>query len=177
MHRAALAISTIGKVRQVVNTSHVTSEFEVSAGAVPFLSDLTPFKYSGGLPVAIRGAIVSTATIESNSGDAWRLLMDTVEVKGSNIPLLRQALDAGVRLKTRDLGAALGQVVPTYANPQPLFRTTYLDATLRISRDQDGKLFVYTRTSAVTLPTDYRGAASDLGVSALVSGLANALTF
>ena len=30
---------------------------------------------------------------------SWELLMDTVEVKGSNLPLLRQALDAGLRLQ------------------------------------------------------------------------------
>lgn len=52
MHRKALAISTIGQVRQVVSGSRLVSEFEVSAGAVPFLSDFTPFSYSGGLPVS-----------------------------------------------------------------------------------------------------------------------------
>lgn len=48
MHRLALAISTIGKVRQVVSRDSIVSEFEVSAGAVPFLSDAAPFlSYSG----------------------------------------------------------------------------------------------------------------------------------
>ena len=54
MHRAALAISTIGKVRQVVDTatSKLISEFEVKVGSIPFLNDYTPFSYSGGLPVS-----------------------------------------------------------------------------------------------------------------------------
>jgi hypothetical protein len=52
MHRQALAISTIGQVRQVVSDTRLVSEFEVNVGAVPFLSDFTPFKYSGGLPVS-----------------------------------------------------------------------------------------------------------------------------
>ena len=54
MHRAALAISTIGKVRQVVDTStsKLVSEFEVKVGSIPFLNDYTPFSYSGGLPVS-----------------------------------------------------------------------------------------------------------------------------
>lgn len=178
MHRAALAISTIGKVRQVCDGQRVTSEFEVSAGAVPFLSDAAPFlRYSGGLPLTIRGAIVSTATVEANLGTAWRLLMDTVEIKGSNLPLLRQALDAGVRLESRQLGAALESVVPTYANPQPLFRTVYLDAQMRISRDQDGKLFVYSKVSDSTAPTSYDEAdfPADLGVSDLLQGMAKGL--
>ena len=78
-----------------------------------------------------------------------------MEIKGSNIPGLRQALDAGLRLESRQLGSALETVVPTYANPQPLFRTTFLDADgLRISRDQDGKLFVYSKLSDSTTPTE-----------------------
>lgn len=59
LHRAALAISSIRKVRQVVRLdapARITSEFEVRAGAVPFLSDLLPgARYSGGMPVAIDG--------------------------------------------------------------------------------------------------------------------------
>ena len=176
MHRAALAISTIGKVRQIVSATSIVSEFEVSAGAVPFLSDAAPFlRYSGGLPLTITGSIVSTASIESNLGDSWRLLMDTVEIKGSNVPLLRQALDAGLRLGTRDLGATLESTLPSYANPRPLFRTSYLDADLRISRDQDGKLFVYRKVSSSTQPTDYGKTPSDLGLGDLLQGMGSAL--
>ena len=63
MHRAALAISTIGTVRQVISRDgRLVNEFEVRAGAVPFLSDFLPgLRYSGGLPFTIDGAIVSTA--------------------------------------------------------------------------------------------------------------------
>lgn len=52
MHRKALAISSIGQVRQVVSDTRIVSEFEVQVGAVPFLSDFTPFAYSGGWPVS-----------------------------------------------------------------------------------------------------------------------------
>ena len=179
MHRAALAISTIGKVRQVVSSSHIVSEFEVRVGSVPFVAGYLPppLGYSGGLPLVIEGAIVSTASIESNEGDGHSLLMDTVEVKGSNIPLLRQALDAGLKLQTRELGSAIESVNPSYANPTPLFRTTYLDGALRISRDQDGKLFVYSKQSDSTHPTDYSAAAADLGVGQLLSGAASSFGF
>ena len=101
--------------------------------------------------------------------------MDTVEIKGSNIPGLRQLLDGGLRLQSRDLGSALESLVPTYANPQPLFRTTYLDVSLRISRDQDGKVFVYSKVSDMTEPTDYSTESSDLGVASLLQGLSGTL--
>ena len=176
MHRAALAISTIGKVRQIVSKDAIVSEFETSAGAVPFLTDFVPFaSYSGGLPLQITGSIVSTASVEANMGDGWRLLMDTVEIKGSNLPGLRQALDAGLKLKSRDLGRTLEDLVPSYANPRPLFTTSYLDGSMRISRDQDGKLFVYVKMSEATSPTDYSEQPSDLGVGELLSGMSGSL--
>ncbi len=78
------------------------NEFEVRVGAVLFLSDfLLGLRYSGGSPFTIDGAIVSTAdaaapTSSSDDDDAaeWELHMDTVEIKGSNVPILRNLLDS-----------------------------------------------------------------------------------
>jgi PAP_fibrillin len=102
MHRAALSISQITSVRQIVNpsTGRLVSEVCVAAGAVPFLADWTPFSYSGGLPLSITGALVSSADITpTDNGTAWLVYMDTVQIKGSNIPSLRQILDTeSVRL-------------------------------------------------------------------------------
>ena len=179
MHRAALAISTIGKVRQIIGgyPSRMTSEFEVKVGAIPFLSDFTPFAYSGGWPVAIEGAIVSSADLEvitttDDDNFAWEIFMDTVEIKGSNIPLLRQALDSGLKLGSRDLGNFLEGNIESYSNPRPIFKTTYLNdgKDIRISRDQDGKVFVYTKVSDDTQPTDYSGTLPDLGIGKLLEG-------
>lgn len=55
MHRKALAISSIGQVRQIISPTRMVSEFEVTVGAVPFLRDFTPFAYSGGWPVSMGG--------------------------------------------------------------------------------------------------------------------------
>ena len=46
----------------------MVNEFEVKAGAVPFLSDFTPFSYSGALPVTVDGAIVSFADVTQKEG-------------------------------------------------------------------------------------------------------------
>lgn len=173
MHRAALAISNIGKVRQIISgDGRMTSEFEVRVGSVPFLSDFTPFKYSGGWPVTIDGAIVSSAdATPTPDGTGWELLMDTVEIKGSNIPLLRQILDNGTKLESRDLGSFLEENVADYTNPRPVFSTTYLDNHLRISRDEDRKIFVYGKLSDKTEPTDYGNVDADLGILKLLEGI------
>jgi hypothetical protein len=171
MHRAALAISNIQRVRQVVSPSKIVSEFEVAAGAVPFVGDYFNLKYSGGLPLSITGSIVSTADIEYTEGNAWRLLMDTVEIKGSNIPGLREALDSGLKLQSRELGTLLEENVDGYSNPRPAFRVTYVDDDLRISRDQDNHWFVYVRSSESQEPKDYSGIPADLGVGKLLEGL------
>jgi len=173
MHRAALAISEIGKVRQIIGNGRMVSEFEVRAGAVPFIGDFTPFQYAGGLPFAITGAIVSSADIEAtNGGTAWEIFMDQVEIKGSNVPLLRSILDKeNVALQSRKLGSFLEENVESYSNPKPIFTTTYLDNDIRISRDEDGKVFVYGKMSDDTEPTDYKGVDADLGLLGLLEGL------
>mmetsp|Transcript_916 Transcript_916/g.2387 ORF Transcript_916/g.2387 Transcript_916/m.2387 type:complete len:371 (+) Transcript_916:85-1197(+) len=177
MHRKALAISSIGQVRQIISPTRMTSEFEVQVGAVPFLSDFTPFRYSGGWPVTIEGAIVSSADITPNVyGDAWELYMDTVEIKGSNIPGLRQVLDQGLKLSSRQLGDFLENNVDGYTNPRPVFKTTYLSDNLRISREQDGKVFVYGKLSYDSTPSDYSNVESDLGVLKLLEGFNDAVT-
>lgn len=172
MHREALAISRIGAVRQVISETRMVSEFEVKAGAIPFVN-----VYSGGLPFTIDGAIVSSADIAPvNNGTAWELFMDMVEIKGSNLPGLRQALDNGLRLPSRRLGDLLKSTIDGYTNPKPVFETTYLDDCIRISRDQDGKVFVYGKLSNDTTPTDYSNIMPDLGVSKLLEGFNDAIT-
>jgi len=177
MHRAALAVSNIGAVRQVVNETSLVSEFEVKVGAVPFIGAKWPFSYSGGLPFTIDGAIVSSADISPvNNSSAWEIYMDTVVIKGSNIPGLRQALDGGLYLSSRGLASVLESTVSSYTTPKPIFTTTYLDENLRISRDQDDKVFVYTKVCNSTSPTDYSNVMPDLGVSKLLEGFNDAVT-
>ena len=177
MHRAALAVSQVAAVRQIVSNDRLVSEFEVQAGAVPFLSDFTPFAYSGGIPVTITGAIVSSAEAAATAdGSGWELLMDTVEIKGSNLPGVRQILDRGLKLQSRPLGNWLEQNVDQYTNPRPVLSITYLDDTFRISRDQDGNAYCYIKTSPSTDFTDYNSVDADLGVLKLLEGFNDAVT-
>ena len=177
MHRAALAISTIGVVRQVIaSDGKLTNEFEVKVGAIPFLSDFTPFTYSGGLPLTIDGSIVSTADATPTSATEWELFMDSVEIKGSNIPLLRNVLDSALSLKSRDLSKVLEDNVDAYEVPKPVLRTTYVDESMRIVRDEDDNVFIYGKVSDSEFPTDYGNVDADLGIARLLENLNDAVT-
>ena len=85
MHHLALAISTIGAVRQIISKNgRLLNKFEVTVGAVPFLLNfLLGLRYSGGLPFTIDGAIVSTANAAPSSLDnnaaKLKLYMDRSE--------------------------------------------------------------------------------------------------
>ena len=186
MHRAALAISTIGNVRQVIRKDgRLVNEFEVKAGAIPFLSDFIPsLRYSGGLPFTIDGAIVSSADImpresisSSSSMMEWELYMDTVEIKGSNIPILRNLLDSkNASLKSRDLSQLLEENVDSYQAPKPVLRTTYVDRDMRIVRDEDDNIFVYAKVSSSEEPKDYSGVLADFGIASLLEDFNDAIT-
>ncbi|MEY3163797.1 MAG: hypothetical protein RI887_621 [Actinomycetota bacterium] len=71
----------------------MVNEFEVKAGAVPFLSDFTPFRYSGGLPVTVDGAIVSSADVTQKEGREWEIYMDTVTYVDDSIRIVRDVDD------------------------------------------------------------------------------------
>ena len=151
---------------------------------MPFLSDYLPgLRYSGGLPFTIDGAIVSTADAavplsSSDDDDAaeWKLYMETVEIKESNVPILRNLLDSkNVALRSRDLSKVLEDDVDGYKVPRPVLRTTYVDDGMRIVRDVDDHVFVYGRVSDSEVPTDYSGVMPDLGVASLLEGFNDAV--
>ena len=186
MHRAALAILTIGIVHQIISKNgRLVNKFEVRVGAVPFLSDFLPgLRYSGGLPFTIDGTIMSTANAApaaplslDNNAVEWELYMDTVEIKGSNVPILRNLLDSeNAPLRSWDLSKVLEDNVDSYEVPRPVLRMTYVDDGMRIVRDVDDNVYVYGRVSDSKVPTDYSGVMPDLGIGSLLEGFNNAVS-
>ena len=119
---------TIGTVRQIVTQGRLISEIELTS--------------------SIEGAIVSEATIRPTlSGTAWDVFLSSTELRGSNVDLVRQLLNikTGATLPGGDL----------FADTRTTFATTYLDDTIRISRDENGGCFVFQKVSDKTRATDY----------------------
>ena len=167
-HRKATMVSEIGAVRQIVAPGRLVSEFETSVAAAPM-------RVGGSMPVTIFGSIVSsaaiTATTETPRGLEKTLEMADVEVKGSNIPLLRPLLDNGLKLDSRSINDAL-----PIDRPFPIFTTTYCDADVRVSRDVDDNLYVYTKESDDTSLTSYDDVDADLGIPELIRGALGVMT-
>ena len=167
-HRKATMVSEIGAVRQIVAPGRLVSEFETSVAAAPM-------RVGGSMPVTIFGSIVSsaaiTATTETPRGLEKTLEMADVEVKGSNIPLLRPLLDNGLKLDSRSINDAL-----PIDRPFPVFTTTYCDADVRVSRDVDDNLYVYTKESDDTSLTSYDDVDADLGIPELIRGALKVMT-
>lgn len=167
-HRKATMVSEIGAVRQIVAPGRLVSEFETSVAAAPM-------RVGGSMPVTIFGSIVSsaaiTATTETPRGLEKTLEMADVEVKGSNIPLLRPLLDNGLKLDSRRVNDAL-----PIDRPFPVFTTTYCDADVRVSRDVDDNLYVYTKESDDTSLTSYDDVDADLGIPELIRGALGVMT-
>jgi hypothetical protein len=121
----------------------LTSEFESNVAVAP------------GLPIIVKGTIESKATITEVSGRDIKLKMDTVKIKRgtSNIPFANTFLDRFEGLPTRDMSDFLENTIPKrvrdYKAPEPMFRTTYLDSRVRVSRNVDNELFIYAKCGAV----------------------------
>jgi len=123
---------------------------------------------------------VSTADAAPSSSDnnaaEWELYIDTVEIRGLNVPILRNLLDSeNVALRSLDLSKVLKDNVDGYEVPRPVLRTTYVDNGMRIVRDVDDNVYVYGRVSDSEVPTDYSGVMPNLGVSSLLEGFNDAM--
>ena len=80
------------------------------------------------------------------------------------------------KLKSRYLSKVLEDNIDSYEVPRPVLRTTYVDEGLRIARDEDDNVFVYSKSSESEEPKDYSDVLPDLGVASLLEGFNDAVT-
>ena len=121
-----IAYGSVGKVRQIIGQGRLVSEINLISGA-------------------LESVIFSEAYAQpAISGTAWDLSLISAEVRGSNVPVVRQLLEI------RNCGG-----FPLSLGSTALFETTYLDDTLRISKDEDGNFFIFEKVSASTIAANY----------------------
>ena len=166
-HRLATSVGEIGRVRQRFENMEqgadavLTSEVDLRAGFLP------------GVPLAVRGTVVTTASVEVVGADgaedagaaasafgaseiaaklvrtavrSSRLLYGFAGAGGATSmgELSLPFLDAPSGLPVGDLFDRLGGDAAA-ATKRPRLRTTYLDDEFRISRTEDEHYFVFRR--------------------------------
>ena len=130
LHEAATSIGKVGRVKQLISEDgFFTSEVELEAGLMP------------GMPFSAKGTVITKAKFEIVGEDQWDLFIQTTQVKNSNVPFLDQLLDDfPVELPVGDLYNMARGSVPGFS-----FKTSYVDDTLRITRDVDENFYVFSR--------------------------------
>ncbi|CEL92680.1 unnamed protein product [Vitrella brassicaformis CCMP3155] len=129
LHRLQTRVSEIGRVRQKVADGKMVSEVDLAVGLLP------------GLPMAVKGTVVSSADVrpvKGGSANDMALQLLSTYVRDANVlPMLgrRIRIPWGALMR-----GALGGSLPSVK-----YSTLYVDDDLRISKTDDGHLFVYVR--------------------------------
>lgn len=87
LHDRATSMSRVGRVRQTVTSSQLISEVDLEVGVLP------------GIPVKIKGTVVTSAELSVVSDQKWELKVQTTKVKGSNIPIFNQLLEENLQIE------------------------------------------------------------------------------
>jgi hypothetical protein len=132
IHDRATTSGRVGRVRQIISpeSDRLVSEVDLEVGMMP------------GFPIRLKGTVVTSATMKVTNSDSFETQIEKTTVTGSNVPLLNQWLDdLKLELPVADAYMFIGGgKVPVIPN-----RIFYLDEGMRIVRDQDDNLFVFTR--------------------------------
>lgn len=118
-----LKVTRIGRVTQTVTPVAVASGLETEIALIPFWKT--------------KNTITSTADIARSDEGSWELRMDKIAVKDG---ILAQFPGIPVRSISNFL-----ENIPQFETPTAVVNVTYVDQDLRMVRDQDKNVFVYTR--------------------------------
>ena len=130
LHGAATSNGKVGRVKQVVNRDgSFVSEVDLEVGVVP------------GIPFSLRSTVVTTARFEIVGMQQWNLYIQSTRVKKSNVPILGQILDGD------QMELAVGDIYNLLTGGIPIvnLQICYVDDTLRITRDVDDNIYVFSR--------------------------------
>lgn len=127
IHDQATTAGRIGRVRQTITDDELISEVELEVGILP------------GIPFRIQGTVITTAALAVKSSSKWETTIEDTRVVRSNLPFINEVLDT-LEMPTGSMfQTVLGDV------PAVELKTFYLDQSMRITRDMDDNIFVFTR--------------------------------
>eukprot|EP00903_Cladosiphon_okamuranus_P008675 g8314.t1 len=125
LHRAATSNGEIGRVRQTISEAMLVSEIDLKVGLLP------------GLPMALKGTVVSKARLNPTSSDSFSVAVESTSVTNNNIlSFLDNAVEVPVERVYSNIQGSV---------PESKLSTFYLDDDMRISRMSNDHVFVFVR--------------------------------
>lgn len=127
LHRAATSTGQIERVVQIITEEEVISEVGLRVGLLP------------GIPFAVEGTVVSKASYESFGKFSMRLRLKDTAVVRSNLPYVGNLVE--------DISLPTGSILSGIKRDasEATLVTYFLDESLRITRNSDDVVFVYSR--------------------------------
>ena len=128
LHRQAANTGEIGRIRQIISPSELISKVDLRVGLIP------------GPPFSIKGTVVSIADATIEDLFTLKLKMKETKIENSNLPFFNTfesfaKIDIATVVKTISQGEV----------PSIILNTYYLDENIRISRNKDDNVFVYSK--------------------------------
>jgi len=130
MHEKSTSVGKVGRVRQTLTEGgEIVSKVDLEVGLFP------------GMPFRVKGTVVTTAQLDVVGPESWEVTVQSTTVKGSNVPFLDQFLDDyPIEVPVGDIyGMIRGEV------PVAVMKTFYVDEGIRITRDVDDNIYVFSR--------------------------------
>jgi len=130
MHEKSTSVGKVGRVRQTLKENgEIVSKVDLEVGLLP------------GMPFRVKGTVVTTAQLDVVGPESWEVTVQSTSVKGSNVPFLDQFLDDyPIEVPVGDIyGMIRGEV------PVAVMKTFYVDEGIRITRDVDDNIYVFSR--------------------------------
>ena len=128
LHRAAANTGEIGRIRQIIDANALISKVDLRVGLIP------------GPPFSIKGTVVSIADLVIEDMYTMKLKMKETKIEKSNLPFF----NTFESLAKIDISTAV-KVINNGDVPLSIINTYYIDDNIRISRNKDDNVFVYSK--------------------------------
>lgn len=128
LHRAATKNGQFGRISQVITPNELVSSVQIEMGILP------------GQPYSVKGTVISSADLEIQDQFTAKLKLKGTRIQESNLPLFSYI----EKLVTIDVRKVV-ETVMSRSIPECSLMTYYNDNHVRITRNVDDNIFIYTR--------------------------------
>ena len=124
IYSEALKFTKIGRIKQIITSVSIQSEFQTDVSLIP--------------GIKLSNTLISKAEIFKSTDDTWQILVENIKAKDGMLGRL-----SGIPINT--ISSFLDRNIPQYSTPMATIRVSYVDQDLRVTRDQDFNICVFSK--------------------------------